>query len=560
MSGAAARMHWPSRRGARAFAGDEAGNLTLFTLILLPLLFVVSGAAVDLMRQEAARVDLQQAFDSCALMSASLNHDLPARTMMEDCVADAGFAQSVDRLEVVDNGGLRQITVTGQVRLDSLFLNAIGMDRLVSTAAAQAQQGMRKIEVALVLDVSGSMAGAPMNGLRSAARTFVDTVLSVGTGRVSVAIIPYNVNVNLPPAFADTFRATDRHARANANCIDIPDAAHLQAGMPTNAAWSYTTIFDSLSQGQGYAQPPIEAYGTCPSSLKNVALLPTDDAATLYRHIDGILPASSTAIQTGLKWGSMFLSDRMRPQFRQMIAQGMIPAHFADRPAPYTDRDTLKVIVLMTDGENLPFGRVNAGYKTGPSPFFLGPTGRYAVQVPAPAETPFANFGPDMVPVFTAFPGGDSPVANTRRLDWAEVWASLQGSFVRSLYVTAHVEAKRRELERLYSKTGGQVAGFWASSQPRQILDALQADLMDDLYTMLTVPVANGQLQAACAAEKAAGVVIYGVVFMGNPNGRDQIGRCATSDLHYFDALTAPALNAAFQAIALDITKLRLTQ
>ncbi len=51
----------------RAFGRDENGSLIVFTLILFVLMAMMGGIAVDLMRYEATRVQLQQTLDRATL-------------------------------------------------------------------------------------------------------------------------------------------------------------------------------------------------------------------------------------------------------------------------------------------------------------------------------------------------------------------------------------------------------------------------------------------------------------------------------------------------------------
>jgi hypothetical protein len=81
---------------------------------------------------------------------------------------------------------------------------------------------------------------------------------------------------------------------------------------------------------------------TCPSS--EIVPLSTDKSA-LKSSIDNYVAAGSTAGQIGIAWGWYLVS----PNFGYLFPE-------ESRPAPYTDDETTKVVVIMTDGEfNTPY-------------------------------------------------------------------------------------------------------------------------------------------------------------------------------------------------------------
>ena len=54
----------------------------------------------------------------------------------------------------------------------------------------------------------------------------------------------------------------------------------------------------------------------------------------------------------GMKWGVALLDPSFQPITQALNQQGKVDAVFSSRPSSYTDEETLKTIVLMTDGVN----------------------------------------------------------------------------------------------------------------------------------------------------------------------------------------------------------------
>jgi hypothetical protein len=65
-----------------------------------------------------------------------------------------------------------------------------------------------------------------------------------------------------------------------------------------------------------------------------------------------------------------------------------------------------------------------------------------------------------------------------------------------------------------------------------------------------------------CTAMKAAGVTVFTVGFqIGSEAGAEDFMRaCATSDWHFYNADDDGALKQAFRAIAINISRLRLSR
>ena len=69
-----------------------------------------------------------------------------------------------------------------------------------------------------------------------------------------------------------------------------------------------------------------------------------------------------------VKWGTAQLDPSARPMFAEIIAEGTMDAKLKQRPFDYTDKESMKVLVVMTDGDHGAHHRITDAYKTGPSP------------------------------------------------------------------------------------------------------------------------------------------------------------------------------------------------
>ena len=524
------------------FRNEEDGALIIFALFLFVLMAMMGGVAIDVMRNETIRTQLANTLDRCTLMAASLDQRLDPEDVVRDCVEKAGLTSSLRNVQVLEGNNSRDVKVVARADSEPFFMHMIGIETFDAAARSRAVQKITNVELSLVLDVSGSMDGAKLTNLKAAASDFVETMIDNDTGgRTSIALVPYNGQVNLGPQLRSRFAVTDNHGVANVNCIDLPAGvysatemsrttpmpmtAHADTYTPTWAFDGYLTFTDWWAQ-------PWELNRWCPPSTANVVRLPTDNVTTLQNQINGLQAIGATSINAGLKWGLTLLDPASRTMFGELAGMGAMPGRFADRPFAYDDDETLKVIVLMTDGAHFSEERMNAGFRTGQSPIWrANGTGLYSIRH---ADRP----GPNKfyVPHLNAWQANAfNSGSGTTRQNWEEVWANQRVSWV---------------AWQLYARAFG-------------TNDATRTARYDAAMAMFRTNTAttamDAQLQQICNLAKERDVLIFGIAFEAPANGQAQISQCASSSQHYFNA-QGLEIATAFESIANNLTMLKLTQ
>jgi Flp pilus assembly protein TadG len=187
----------PLKRFARAQGGNVA---VLFGLLTVPI-FGLVGAAVDYTNASRMRGEIQEAIDAAALAGARNLHR-----------SDADVRAAV---EAFLNGNLpphlhslpRTITISPDRRTvgismtgvqDTSVLKVIGIERIDVDTTAEATIGNETVEVAIALDVTGSMR-RHVDALRTGARQLVDIIYSGETtsATVSASLVQYAATVNI---------------------------------------------------------------------------------------------------------------------------------------------------------------------------------------------------------------------------------------------------------------------------------------------------------------------------------------------------------------------------
>lgn len=190
----------------------SASVLPIMAAALIPTMAMI-GAGIDYGRAYLVASKLQGAADSGALAAVrakqiSSNTTSEAQEVGMDYVranfpADySGATLGSPTITVVDQDDVITATVTLRAGVETALLGVIGIDVLnVSvTAVAEASETLpTSIEALLVLDNTGSMQGARMTALKTAAKNFIDTIYGTRQTRdgFAVGILPYNTMVNV---------------------------------------------------------------------------------------------------------------------------------------------------------------------------------------------------------------------------------------------------------------------------------------------------------------------------------------------------------------------------
>ena len=143
---------------AKRFMQDEDGSILIMTILLLVTMLIMGGMAVDFMRFESRRAEIQGVADRAVLSAANLNQTLPPREIVTDHFEKAGYADSLVDIPIATVTPIeRTVQVDAQVDVRTFFLKLAGIDELSAPAYSRAIEGAGEVEVSLVLDISGSM-------------------------------------------------------------------------------------------------------------------------------------------------------------------------------------------------------------------------------------------------------------------------------------------------------------------------------------------------------------------------------------------------------------------
>jgi Flp pilus assembly protein TadG len=349
-------------RALRCLKDDERGAILIYFTVALFALLPVAGAAMDLGHVFLVKQRLTNAADSAALaIGRRPNLTSDQATALLESFIRARYTGNLKSVAVSDTG--TQVNVTITVTVPMTFMQVLNTQSVDITVGAAAVRPQGKLEIALVLDQTGSMGtvppGATMSkiaSLKLAAKDLIDAVVwdnQTADYYSKVAIVPYAAGVNVGGSIANTVRGP-----ISLGCLLLGcDRFQFLNFFGGSRTYNISTCVSERTGAQAYtdaAPGPVALVGPnypppadpCPSN----SITPlTNDKTFLKSQIDLLQAAGSTAGHIGVAWGWYLLSPNW---------SSVWPS--ASQPAPYSDLDVLdamgrpllrKIIILMTDGD-----------------------------------------------------------------------------------------------------------------------------------------------------------------------------------------------------------------
>ncbi|MGP6087480.1 pilus assembly protein TadG-related protein [Antarctobacter jejuensis] len=270
---------------AREFAKDEDGNVTIFSVYMILLILLVSGAAVDIMRFEATRAQLQTTMDRAVLAAADLDQVQTSDAVVRDYLEKSGMNHVLLGTEVTSGLNHRTVKAWGESDMATLFLKMSGYDNLTPPAISVAEEKISNVEISLVLDISGSMRfNDRMVKLKPAAQAFVSKVMAENTDSVTTLnLVPFAGQVNPGDILFDYFRG-ERPKQKQNNGWGNGDQDAPGGSLCNNNAENYDEGLADPSCTDGSAPAPVAAgyFPAWEQDISNIVVYFDTDGDDVY--------------------------------------------------------------------------------------------------------------------------------------------------------------------------------------------------------------------------------------------------------------------------------------
>lgn len=340
------------------FGRNEDGVMTIFAIMMLLMMLIVGGIGVDLMRNEMERTRLQNTIDRAVLAAADLDQTLDPEAVVNDYFDKAGMSSYLSTVTVTEGLNFRTVNATANTVTPTRFMRLVGIDELGVPARSTAEERISNVEISMVLDISGSMRwNNKMSNLKQAAKSFVEEVIREETeDLISVSLVPYTAQVNAGPDIFNEMNPT--HLHGYSHCIDFDTSDFNTPSISVTKTYPQMQNFEySSSRNYNTIQNP-----GCPRQTYERIVPLSQDGFSLKTTIDKYTSRANTSIHLGMKWGVALLDPAFRTVSQSLANTGKIDGIFAGRPAEYTDVETLKTVLLMTDGQNVDTVRIQPWY------------------------------------------------------------------------------------------------------------------------------------------------------------------------------------------------------
>lgn len=611
------------RRLRKSFIDSEYGAMTPMTLGFLMIIITVAGFAVDIMRYDRERARLQYALDRAVLAAADLDQDLCPEDVVRDYLSKEGLDEFIDKIEVEPNVcGSTAVTIDGYRRVEAVvsmdvpvhFMGMAGIfntdglknPTILASVHSVAEEAIDDVEISLVLDVSGSMNSYNrLTNLKNAAQRFVQEMADkTEDGKLSISIIPYATQVAVSDSLMNSLQANILENQPlldsaflgeneYANCLNFSSTEFNSASFDLDLIRQRTLHFTPWSTYDRRQTNDIVYNEVCDRrSSREVAVL-QKNPDTLKTYIGNLEASGNTSIDLGLKWGLALLDQSFRPVSADLAADDEIPAEFATRPNTYASNDSMKVVVLMTDGANTTQYKVNEPYREDASNLWWNrQTANYSTYdsvrekyfwhgVPnyewdssrgfywareVWQECPYGGFEGADPHLSRTQPDCPNRYVQARCTGWYQnsrgvyECTSFDNNFTREVAVT---DSDGNELLSLNLEW----PDVWKRTTHSAIRELFRESLgnsagntwYNDAVTYIGRTTKDARVRALCANAESNNIVVFAVAFEAPSAGKSLLQDCKSDDGAYYEA-TGDEIVDVFASIGSSIRNLRLTQ
>ncbi|MDJ0823443.1 MAG: pilus assembly protein TadG-related protein [Paracoccaceae bacterium] len=525
---------WKAQDGAMSYVA-VAGSLVMM---------VFGGIGIDMIQAELKRTKLQNTLDRAVLAAAALENELEPTSVVESYFDAMLIPDALQSVTIGANTATdKEVTASARTVMPSNFLDLLGVASLQAEGAATAANAMNEVEISMVLDISGSMRGDKIEQLKAAAKSFVDTVLVEGDDTVSISLVPYHATVNLGDTFHTYMNLQDLHDYSH--CAVFDPNAFVSTAVTPEQELEQLGQFDPVSTS---TRPGRANRQWCHPGNRSAIMPFSTDVAELHAHIDTFTAWGNTAIDLGMKWGTALLDPAIRPAIAAMADDGLVAPYAANRPAAFNNAETLKFVVLMTDGQNTTQYDLPDDMKTG-----ARATGIWV------RDYGTENMYDDRYSVALTHPNTGNTVYY-----WTRYSNAPGQRYQTTIDGIADPQHPAREMtwNELYDRFGTKGAAELLYRRPMWdgfITNAEYNALRTPYQAIVNDTQADARLSTICGTARDQGIVVYAIGVEAPQRGLDAMQDCASSTSHYFD-VTGDELEGTFRAIARTLTTLRLTQ
>ena len=191
---------------------DQRGGVATFLAAAIIPLVAFCGLAVDTSRGYLMKSRLSYALDAAALAGGRVMYDPVLRDQTINEFFQANFpsnymGSSLGALNIQVNTSTNTITIDTVANMGTSLMSVLGFSTMDVASSTEVTLSSLNIEVAVVLDITGSMSGSKIADLKDAAKDLANIIIQPQQTPFysRVALVPYSMGVNVG-SYADVLR------------------------------------------------------------------------------------------------------------------------------------------------------------------------------------------------------------------------------------------------------------------------------------------------------------------------------------------------------------------
>lgn len=351
---------------------DRRGGAAVFLAVALVPLVGGVGLAVDSSLGYLLRTRLSKSLDAAGLAAGRIALDANAEEVARDFF-DANFgpggAATVTDFTFALDDTRRFVTLTARAETPTYFMQIFGHSKMEVVASTEVERQTSGMELALVLDNTGSMAGTNFNAMQKAALNLIDIVFGDNdeVENVWVSLTPYVATVNVGSGHTGWLKTTDQVFTSPGlfgtegwkGCVMAQALPYDTDDTPPSVQKLASYLYPQNATDNNW--PPIRASSDYANEKATGPNLACPTAITPLTRSKSVIVAGLKAMKAwrrggttsnlGMTWGWRTIS----PRWRGLWGDPDLPLDYSGDVEDYID----KVAVILTDGNNVFYNQAN---------------------------------------------------------------------------------------------------------------------------------------------------------------------------------------------------------
>lgn len=330
------------------------------------------GASIDLGRAQLVQSKLSSALDAAGLAGASTVNTADLEVEVNKFL-DANFqgymGATITNVTVTPDASNTVFTLSATAELPTSLMYLVGHDKIEVVADSEITRAISGLELVMVLDNTGSMAGTGLSGLKTAALDLVDILYGDKTevDDLWIGLVPFSQAVNVGSTRTTWLDGTTFNwgPTSWAGCVDARYSGNDTTDTPPASASFKAYYWPDDSSNNWYSvsrsgrityNTPLNTTSRGPNLYCPQAVTPmTASRTTIESGINAMQAVGATHINLGAVWGWRMLSPRWRGVWGGEMDTNSLPLD-------YNTPRMNKAAIIMTDGENTAYTNIRTAY------------------------------------------------------------------------------------------------------------------------------------------------------------------------------------------------------